>query len=85
MIDPEEVKTRLVVALPGADIEIVDMTGTRDHYQARIVSTLFEGKSPIEQHRLVYGALGDAMQGAIHALALKTYTPAAWARLKGES
>jgi stress-induced morphogen len=85
MIDPEEVKTRLVAALPGADVEVVDMTGTRDHYQARVVSTLFEGKSPIEQHRLVYGALGDAMQGAIHALALKTYTPAAWSKIKGES
>jgi len=85
MIDPEEVKTRLVAALPGADVDVVDMTGTRDHYQARVVSKLFEGKSPIEQHRLVYGALGDAMQGAIHALALKTYTPAAWAKLKGES
>jgi stress-induced morphogen len=85
MIDPEEVKTRLVAALPGAEVEVVDMTGTRDHYQARVVSTLFEGKSPIEQHRLVYGALGDAMQGAIHALALKTYTPAAWSKIKGES
>jgi stress-induced morphogen len=85
MIDPEEVKTRLVTALPGAEVEVVDMTGTRDHYQARVVSTLFEGKSPIEQHRLVYGALGDAMQGAIHALALKTYTPAAWSKIKGES
>jgi stress-induced morphogen len=85
MIDPEQVKTLLVAAFPGADVEIVDLTGTRDHYKARIVSSQFEGKSPIEQHRLVYGALGDAMQGAIHALALKTYTPAAWAKLKGDS
>jgi stress-induced morphogen len=85
MIDPEEVKSRLVAALPGADVEVVDLTGTRDHYQARVVSALFEGKSPIEQHRLVYGALAEAMQGAIHALALKTYTPKAWAKIKGES
>jgi stress-induced morphogen len=85
MIDPEEVRTRLVAGLPGAEVEVTDLTGTRDHYQARVVSSLFEGKSPIEQHRLVYGALGDAMQGAIHALALKTYTPAAWAKLKGAS
>jgi stress-induced morphogen len=85
MIDPEQVKTLLIAAFPGADVEVVDLTGTRDHYKARIVSPEFEGKSPIEQHRLVYGALGDAMQGAIHALALKTYTPAAWEKLKGQS
>jgi stress-induced morphogen len=85
MIDPEEVRARLVRALPGADVELVDLTGTKDHYQARIVSSAFEGKSLIEQHQIVYGALGEAMNGPIHALALKTYTPAAWAKLKGGS
>lgn len=85
MIDLEEVRTLLGGAFPDADLELVDLTGTRDHYQARIVSRAFEGKSPIEQHRMVYAALGDAMQGAIHALALKTYTPAAWQKLQGGS
>lgn len=85
MIDPQEIRALLGKAFPEADVELVDLTGTRDHYQVRIVSSAFEGKTPIEQHRLVYGALGDAMQGAIHALALKTYTPAAWQKLKGGS
>jgi stress-induced morphogen len=84
-VDPEEVRRRLLAAFPDAELELVDLTGTRDHYQARVVSRAFAGKSPIEQHQLVYGALGEAMHGPIHALALKTYTPEAWAKLQGGS
>jgi stress-induced morphogen len=83
MMEPADVKSRLAEAFPGAEIDLVDLTGTRDHYQARIVSTAFEGKSLVEQHQLVYAALGEAMAGPIHALALKTYTPEAWAKLDG--
>ena len=71
-------------AFADADVELVDLTGTQDHYQARVVSRAFEGKSMLEQHQLVYAALGSAMHGPIHAFALKTYTPAAWSRLKGD-
>lgn len=83
MLEPSKVQDLLLAAFPGADIELVDLTGTKDHYQARIVSTAFAGKSLIEQHKLVYGALGEAMNGPIHALALKTYTPEAWAKQTG--
>jgi stress-induced morphogen len=78
-MDPQELEATLLRAFPDADLEIKDLTGTRDHYQARIVSTAFAGKSRIEQHRLVYAALGDAMKGPVHALALQTFTPEAWA------
>ncbi len=81
-MNPTELKQALLQAFPGADVEVTDLTGTQDHYQARIVSTAFEGKSKIQQHRLVYGALGDAMKGAVHALALNTYTPEAWSARK---
>jgi stress-induced morphogen len=80
---PESVRRLLLAALPDADIELVDLTGTEDHYQARIVSQAFEGKTLIEQHQLVYRALGDAIHGPIHALALKTYTPHTWAKVAG--
>ncbi|HET9953390.1 MAG TPA: BolA family transcriptional regulator [Polyangiaceae bacterium] len=80
MIEPEVVKARLLEAFPGADIDLVDLTGTRDHYQARIVSERFQGKTAIEQHQLVYQALGKEMDGPIHALALRTYTPESWAK-----
>jgi stress-induced morphogen len=85
MMDPAELEQTLRDAFPDAQIDLVDLTGTRDHYQARIVSGLFEGKTAIEQHQLVYRALGDAMNGPIHALSLKTYTPDAWARISGGS
>ena len=53
-----------------------DLTGTSDHFEATIVSARFEGVSRVERHRLVYASLGTAMSGPIHALALKTFTPA---------
>jgi stress-induced morphogen len=83
MIEPAEVERLLRARFADVDLELVDLTGTRDHYQARVVSSAFDGKSLIEQHQLVYGALGSAMSGAIHALALRTYTPEAWARVSG--
>lgn len=82
MLEPEKVQALLLTAFPGADIDLVDLTGTRDHYQARIVSEAFAGRSLVEQHQLVYRALGEAMSGPIHALALKTYTPEAWAKVQ---
>lgn len=82
-MSPDSVRKLLLAALPDADLELVDLTGTQDHYQVRIVSQAFEGKTLIEQHQLVYHALGDAMHGPIHALALKTYTPQSWAQVAG--
>lgn len=80
-IPPNEIKTRLTAAFPDADVHVVDLTGTQDHYEARVVTKAFEGKSMIEQHQLVYGALGDAIHGPIHALALTTYTPEVWTKV----
>jgi stress-induced morphogen len=57
---------------PGAHVEVTDLTGTQDHLQAIVVSPLFAGKTRIEQHQMVYAALGDLMRGPIHALALTT-------------
>ena len=75
MLDPEQVKRQLLEAFPDAEISLSDLTGTRDHYEATIVSSAFEGHSLIAQHQMVYRALGAAMHGPIHALALKTRTP----------
>ena len=73
MIDPAELKQKLQQAFPAATlIELEDLTGTRDHYRAVIVDAAFSGKSRIEQHKLVYRALGDLMNGPVHALALET-------------
>lgn len=76
MPSPEEIKQRIEASLPGSRAEVVDTTGTADHFQATVTSPAFEGLSRIDQHRLVYGALQDDIGGAIHALALKTQPPA---------
>ena len=76
MIELEALKQRLVAAFPGAErIDLEDTTGTKDHYRAVIVAAQFAGKSRVEQHQLVYQALGDLMAGPVHALALETRTP----------
>jgi acid stress-induced BolA-like protein IbaG/YrbA len=57
-------------------VKVLGDDGT--HFEAVIVSPAFEGKSMIQQHQLVYGALGDRMRAEIHALSMKTYTPIKW-------
>jgi acid stress-induced BolA-like protein IbaG/YrbA len=80
MITPESVTAMIKAGLPDAEVQVQDLTGGGDHYQVTVVSTEFEGKSLIKQHQLVYGAVQQAMSSeAIHALSLKTYTPATWA------
>ena len=82
MITPEEIRTTLEKALPGSTIEMQDLTGGGDHWQVFIVSPAFEGKGLVEQHRMVNDALKEEMgDQRIHALALKTYTPAQWEKL----
>jgi len=79
MISQEQVEALIKAELPDAQVQIQDLTGGGDHLQAIVVSSQFEGKSRIKQHQLVYEALREAMATeAIHALALKTYTPEAW-------
>jgi len=72
MATPKAVESILAAAFPGAHVEVTDLTGTQDHYQAVVVAKAFEGKSRVEQHQMVYRALGDLMKGEIHALALTT-------------
>ncbi|HSY22246.1 MAG TPA: BolA family transcriptional regulator [Polyangiaceae bacterium] len=75
MPSSEVVQARLLAAFPGARVEITDLTGTKDHFQALVVAREFEGKSRVAQHQLVYAALGELMEGPIHALALTTRPP----------
>ena len=59
--------------------------GSRDgggHFRAVVVSTRFEGRTPVQRQRLVYQALEDSMGSDIHALSMRTLTPAQWTRSK---
>ena len=68
----EEVKILIKEALPDAEITIKDLAGDENHYSATIKSKIFNGKSKIEQHKLVYKALRGKMGNELHALAIKT-------------
>ena len=73
----QELTMRLEALGPHTTVEVVDLTGTNDHYQASIASPLFKGRSIIEQHRDVFALVKKELEsGEIHALSLKTkYIP----------
>ena len=75
-----QIETLIRTALPDALVQATDTTGGGDHWSAVVVTTAFHGKSMIDRHRMVYGALGDLMRGEIHALALTTDTPEEYKR-----
>lgn len=71
----EDIIAKIKETLPNAEIRAQDLTGGGDHWRVRIVAEEFRGLSMIEQHQLVYKALGDWMHGPIHALSLDTSAP----------
>jgi stress-induced morphogen len=75
-MDAKTIEELIQKALPDAVIDIRDLAGDGDHYAATVTSAAFEGLSRVQQHKLVYDALGGAMGGELHALALQTQKPA---------
>ena len=75
MVQPEQVKSYIE---QGLECELVRVNGDGQHFEAVIVSPAFRGKSKVQQHQLVYRALGDRMREEIHALSMQTYTPESW-------
>lgn len=76
MVTPEDIKGYIENGLP---CEHVQVAGDGQHFEAIIVSPEFSGKNMVQQHQLVYKALGDRMRQEIHALSMKTYSPEDWA------
>ncbi|MFN0249559.1 MAG: BolA family protein [Kofleriaceae bacterium] len=72
---PELIIEKIRVALPDAVVEMKDLTGTEDHWEAKIVSAAFAGKSLIQRHRLVMSALAEELKGPIHALTMDVKAP----------
>ncbi|MFN7553237.1 MAG: BolA family protein [Pseudomonadota bacterium] len=73
-MDANRIKNLIEHGLPGAVVDVRGDDGV--HFEATVVTDAFAGKLPLARHRMVYATLGDLMGGAIHALALKTLTPA---------
>ena len=71
-MDLKEIEALIKEALPGAIVEIQDLAGDGNHYSATVTSSIFSGKSKIEQHKIVYNSLKGKMGNELHALAIKT-------------
>ncbi len=71
-MDATEIERLIRAAFPDAKIEIKDLAGDGDHFAAHVVSASFAGKTRVQQHQMVYEALGGRMGGVLHALALTT-------------
>jgi acid stress-induced BolA-like protein IbaG/YrbA len=76
MVHPQDVEAYIGQVL---ECDLVRVIGDGRHFEAEIVSPAFRGKSRVQQHQLVYRALGDRMREEIHALSMQTYTPEEWA------
>lgn len=75
-MDAKEIERLIKLKYPDAEVQILDLAGDGDHYAAHVVTSAFKGKSRVQQHQLVYEALGGRMGGELHALALTTGVPA---------
>ena len=75
MVDPQSIQEGIAAGLACEHIEVV---GDGQHFQALVVSAQFAGKSRVQRHQLVYGALGSRMREEIHALSMRTLTPEEW-------
>ena len=71
----EDIEGMIRQAIPDAEVQVLDETGTGDHFHAVVVSATFQGASLVERHQRVYAALQGPMRQQIHALRLNTYTP----------
>ena len=76
MVTPESIKNHIETSMPCELVHVEGADGR--HFDAIIVSAEFRGKNMVQQHQLVYRALGDRMKQEIHALSMKTLTPEQW-------
>jgi len=74
-MDSTEIERLIKAQFPDAKIEIKDLAGDGGHYAARVESQAFKGKSRVQQHKMIYDALGGRMGDVLHALALTTVAP----------
>jgi stress-induced morphogen len=74
-VPSSEIERLIKEGIADAEVEITDLAGDDNHFAATIISAQFAGKSKLQQHQLVYKALGGVMGDALHALQLKTSAP----------
>lgn len=78
MLTASQLEEYIAQGLPCDHVQVLGNDG--QHFEAVIVSPLFSGRNMVQQHQMVYQALGDRMRSEIHALSMRTFTPEAWAK-----
>lgn len=81
MIDKTFIAQLIQAGLPDAKIDVRDPMNDKTHFEATVICPCFEGKSRVQQHKMVYAALGDSFNGPLHALQLTTLSPSDAAKL----
>ena len=79
-----DIKKIIEKAVPGAQVHVLDPMNDGQHLQAFVVSPAFEGMPLVNQHKMVMTPLQGDLASSVHALALKTFTPAKWDLVKAE-
>ena len=79
-MEPDQVKELIMAGLPDCDVTV---TGDGSHFDATVIGDVFDGLSPVKKQQLVYKTVNDKItSGELHALGIKTYTPAEWQTAK---
>jgi acid stress-induced BolA-like protein IbaG/YrbA len=79
LLSAAQLEAYIHAGLPCEYVRVMGDDGA--HFEAVIVSPSFNGKNMVQQHQLVYAALGDRMREEIHALSMKTFTPQKWQQI----
>ena len=74
-MNQDQIEKMIRAHIPDATVTIDDLAGDGDHYACNVISSAFTGKNRVQQHQMVYKALGGRMGGELHALALQTSAP----------
>ncbi len=77
-MNADKVRELIQNGIAGSTAKVIDTTGTNDHFSAVVISDSFESLSLIEQHQMVYKAVGSYMTNEIHALEIKTFSKKQW-------
>ncbi|MFQ5668931.1 MAG: BolA family protein [Acidobacteriota bacterium] len=85
MITAADITQRILDALPGARVQVSDLTGGGDHYRVTVVAAQFENQPAVARHRMIYAPLQDVLGGDLHALSLETRTPEEWETAQKET
>jgi len=75
MVNADSIKKKIEDRIKNSDVIVADLTGNSSNFAVDVISKEFEGKTKIQQHRMIYAALGDEMKDIIHALQIKTSAP----------